>query len=73
MDDKATLVPTQSPDINDGKEWSAADLEDLALALKDGGTVEGAAYFLRRSGTIEDVRDKAEEFGLIQATAAAHP
>ena len=39
-----TLVPEH--DANDGKEWSAMDIEDLALALKDGGTVEGAAYFL---------------------------
>ena len=58
-----TLVPEH--DANDGKEWSAMDLEDLALALKDGGTVEGAAYFLRRAGTIEEVRHKAEELALI--------
>jgi hypothetical protein len=66
MVDEPTLVPEQRPeDIKDGKEWSAADIEDLALALKDGGTVEGAAYFLRRAGTIEDVRHKAKELGLI--------
>jgi len=59
------LVPEQEPDQNDGKAWSAADVEDLALVLKDGGTVEGAAFFLCRGGTIEDVRQKAKEFGLI--------
>ena len=58
-----TLVPEQ--DANDGKQWSAADLEDLALALKDGGTVEGAAYFLSRAGPIEEVHRKAKELGLI--------
>jgi hypothetical protein len=35
MADKPTLVPEQGQDINDRKVWSAADLEDLALALKD--------------------------------------
>ena len=58
MADEPTLVPEQGPDIKDGKEWSAADIEDLTLALKDGGTVEGAAFFLCRGGTIEDVRRK---------------
>jgi hypothetical protein len=42
-----------------------ADIEDLTLALKDGGTVEGAAFFLCRAGTIDEVRQKAEELGLI--------
>ena len=65
MADEPTLVPEQGPDIKDGKEWSAADIEDLSLALKDGGTVEGAAFFLCRGGTVEDVRHKAKELGLI--------
>jgi hypothetical protein len=30
-----------------------------------GGTVEGATYFLCRAGTIDDVRQKAKELGLI--------
>jgi hypothetical protein len=47
-----TLVPDQEQDRNDGKEWSVADLDDLALALKDGGT-------------IDDVRNKAKALGLI--------
>ena len=58
-------MPDQEQDRNDGKQWSAADLEDLAMALKDGGTVEGAAYFLCRGGSIEKVRQKANELGLI--------
>jgi len=38
-----------------GKEWSAAvDIDDLALALKDGGSVEGAAYFLCRVGLLAE-------------------
>jgi hypothetical protein len=60
-----TLVPDDVHDLHDGKEWSADDVEDLALALRDGGTIEGAAYFLCRAGTLEDVRRKARELGLI--------
>ena len=65
MTDYPTLVPSQESDRNDGKEWSPSDVDDLALALKDGGTIEGAAFFLRRVGTVEDVRQKAKELGLI--------
>ena len=65
MANEPTLVPEQCQDIKDGQEWSAADIEDLALALKDGGSIEGAAYFLCRAGTIEGVRQKAKELGLI--------
>jgi hypothetical protein len=64
MTNQPTLVPEQ--DANDGREWSAADVEDLRLALKDGGSVEGAAYFLCRGGTIEEVRQKAKELGLLE-------
>ena len=56
-------------DVNDGKPWTADDLEDLALALKDGGTIEGAADFLGRWGTQQDVRRKAEELGLLRENA----
>ena len=65
MADEPTLVPEQCQDIKDGQEWSAEDVEDLALALKDGGSIEGAAYFLCRAGSVDDVRQKARELGLI--------
>ena len=65
MTDHPTLVPEQEQDRNDGKPWSDADIEVLALALKDGGSVEGAAYFLCRGGSIEDVRQKAKQLGLV--------
>jgi hypothetical protein len=65
MTDHPTLVPAQEQDRNDGKLWSPDDIEDLTLALKDGGSIEGAAYFLRRGGTIEDVRQKARDLGLV--------
>jgi hypothetical protein len=65
MIDQPTLVPKQQPDQNDGREWSDADLQDLALALQDGGSIEGAAYFLRRAGTVDEVHQKAKELRLI--------
>ena len=65
MTDHPTLVPAQEQDRNDGKLWSPDDIEDLTLALKDGGSIEGAAYFLCRDGTIEDVRQKARDLGLV--------
>jgi len=40
------------------------DLEDLKAALKSGSTIEEAAHTLCRSGTVDDVRRKAEELGL---------
>jgi hypothetical protein len=51
-------------DANDGKPWTEIDIEDLAAALRSGDTIEDAAEFLCRSGTIDDVRRKAEELGL---------
>jgi hypothetical protein len=44
------------------------DLEDLTAALRSGDIIEGAAQHLCRSGTIDDVRRKAEELGLILAS-----
>jgi hypothetical protein len=51
-------------DLKDGKVWSEMDLEVLRSALRYGDTTEQAADFLCRSGTVEDVRRKAEELGL---------
>ena len=51
-------------DIYDGHPWTKMDLEDLKAALKSGSTIEDAAHHLCRSGTVEDVRRKAEELGL---------
>jgi hypothetical protein len=52
-------------DIYDGHPWTEMDIEDLTAALKSGSTIEDAARHLCRSGTIEDVRRKAEELGLM--------
>ena len=54
----------QPMDIYDGEPWTEMDIEDLTAALKSGDTIEDAAHHLCRSGTVEDVRRKAEELGL---------
>jgi hypothetical protein len=52
-------------DVNDGKEWSEMDIFDLKNHLRTGASIEEMATFLCRRGTIDDVRRKAEELGLI--------
>ncbi len=52
-------------DANDGKNWSALDERDLADVLKDGGSIEEAATFLCRAGTVGEVARKAAELGLL--------
>ena len=56
--------PEPMGDIYDSYPWTEMDLEDLTAALKSGDTIEEAAEHLCRSGTIDDVRHKAEELGL---------
>jgi hypothetical protein len=51
-------------DANDGKPWTEIDVRGLMAALRCGETIEEAAEHLCRSGTIKDVRHKAEELGL---------
>ena len=41
------------------------DIEDLKLSIEHGRSIEEAAEFLCRSGSIEDVRRKAEELRLV--------
>jgi hypothetical protein len=51
-------------DYYDGEPWTQMDVRDHTAALKSGGTIEDVAQHLCRSGTVEDVRRKAEELGL---------
>ena len=51
-------------DANDEKPWTEMDIRDLMAALRSGDTIEDAAQHLCRSGTVDDVRRKAEELGL---------
>jgi hypothetical protein len=52
-------------DINDSKPWSEMDLFDLRNSLAYGRSIEEVAGFPCRSGTVEEVRRKAEELGLL--------
>jgi hypothetical protein len=54
-------------DIYDGAEWTAADIEDLKGELEHGRSIEEAAEFLCRSGSVDDVAKKAAELGLTSA------
>jgi hypothetical protein len=51
-------------DTYDGDPWTEIDVKDLTAALRSGDTIEEAAQFLCRSGTVDEVRRKAEELGL---------
>jgi hypothetical protein len=51
-------------DAYDGEPWTEMDIRDLTVALEHGSTIEDAATHLCRSGTVDEVRRKAEELGL---------
>jgi hypothetical protein len=51
-------------DVYDGEPWTEMDVRDLTASVLCGDAIEEAAEFLCRSGTIDDVRRKAEELGL---------
>jgi hypothetical protein len=57
-------------DIDDGAPWSEMDIEDLKNSVQHGYSPEWVAEFLCRSGTVGDVRKKAEELGLQFKTKA---
>ena len=59
-----------STDRNDGKPWSHMDIEDLELAIRNRASLEQAAAFLCRQGSIDDVRRKATELGLARRVRA---
>jgi hypothetical protein len=59
-----TLLMAVKIDIYDSEPWTEMDVEDLTAALRSGDTIEDAAKHICRSGTVEDVRRKAEELGL---------
>jgi hypothetical protein len=57
-------VKPMKSDANDGKHWSEKDVRNLMASLRCGDTIEEAAERLCRSGTVDEVRRKAEELGL---------
>jgi hypothetical protein len=54
-------------DVNDGKPWSEMDLFDLRNSLAYGRSIGEVAGFLCRSGTVEEVKRKAQELGLLRS------
>ena len=50
----------------DGTPWTEEDIRDLKAALRDANSIEEVAEFLCRAGTVDDVRRKVEELGLIR-------
>ena len=55
---------TKKSDTYDRAPWTEMDIRYLMAALRSGNTIEDAAQLLCRSGTIHDVRRKAEQLGL---------
>ncbi len=51
-------------DIYDGADWTEMDIDDLKSAIEGGASIEDAAEFLCRSGSVDDVARKCEELGL---------
>ena len=67
MTDQSIPVPQfryGKPDIYDGAPWTEMAIEDLRAAVESGSTPEEAAGHLCRSGTVDDVKRKADELGL---------
>jgi hypothetical protein len=58
-------------DLNDDKPWSEMDLFELRNSSAYGRSIEEVAGFLCRAGTVEEVKHKAEELGLLQSKLAA--
>ena len=54
-------------DIYDGEPWSETDINDLRIQLEQGISIDEIARFLCRAGTVDEVRRKAEELGLMEA------
>ena len=50
------------PNINDGKDWSRSDIDDLVTFAKRDESLEETANFLCRSD-IQEVVSKAQELG----------
>jgi hypothetical protein len=49
------------PDLTSGKQWSAADLQDLHEFLQDGTPVEKIAELMMRD--VDDVQEKINLLG----------
>ena len=46
-------------DIYDGTDWTEMDIEDLKAEIEHGRSIDEAAEFLCRAGSIDDVARKS--------------
>jgi hypothetical protein len=53
---------TESHELDNGKPWSAVELEDLERGLRIGVSIQVIADFIMRDAG--EVRQKATEFGI---------
>jgi hypothetical protein len=53
-----------SRDLKDGQPWSTMEVVALRHLLAWGESIEEAARFLRRCGTVNEVEQKAKELSL---------
>ena len=60
-------------DTHDGEFWTEMAVRDLMAELRSGSSIEEAAQHLCRSGTVDDVRRKAEELGLKYKSRGSFP
>lgn len=53
-------------DIYDVAEWTEMDIEDLKTEIGAGRSVEEAAEFICRADSVDEVRRKCLELGLLR-------
>jgi hypothetical protein len=58
-----SIEPMKKIDAHDRDHWTEIDVRDLMSELRRGFSIKEAAQHLCRSGTINEVRRKAEELG----------
>jgi hypothetical protein len=63
-DFNSTTAAVGMTDIHDGAPWTEMDIEDLKTAVDHGCSIQDAAEFLCRSGTVDEVKQKCDELGL---------
>ena len=58
-------------DLNDGKPWTRLDFQYLKIAMGKGYSIEQAAAYLNRRGTLREVEEMARDLGWIEAPPSA--
>ncbi len=58
-------------DLNDSKPWTRLDFHYLKIAMGKGYSIEQAAAYLNRRGTLREVEEMARDLGWIEAPPSA--